>query len=355
MPDIRILHIIDSLERGGAETLVVNTITSLQQKYPGCQQYLVTLYKEGELLPQVREQVTHVHLGFRKTNLLAVVLRLRVLLKKWEIDVAHSHLLHSTFISRLVLPANVKLVSTYHSVYYDPQLVDYARKELIIDRLTYRRRYYSIFVSEAVRANICQAVGIRDRYRVLVNFASPAFRPSYRFSPSPALKIVMVGNLRPVKNHEIAVRALSRFISLPVSVDIYGEGSNRPQLEELIRQTGANVTLKGAKAISSALLADYDLFMLTSHHEGMPISLLEAMQTGLPSLLNDLPMLRETAGDGGIYYQYNSLNSLVASIEKILDNKIVLAELSDKALTRSRGFSADKYVDALMRVYTEKK
>jgi glycosyltransferase involved in cell wall biosynthesis len=355
MAEIRILHIIDSLIRGGAETLVVNTVAHIHQRYPEFKQYVVTLYHEGVLLPQVADKVEHHHLACTKTNLLGVVFRLNRLLKKWKIDVVHSHLLHSTFVTRLALPSKIRLVSTYHSVFYEPNLIEYAGMELVLDKLTYRRKYFTVFVSEAVKMDICKAVGITKNFAVLDNFASPTFTPSYRFSSSPALKMVMVGNLRLVKNQEIAIRALSYFKGLPVSLDIYGEGDRREFLKKLIKETQANVTLKGAAAMSSAILAEYDLFLMTSHHEGMPVALLEAMQTGLPSLLSALPMLQETAGEGAIYYENNSLESLIRSIEQILADKEVLKDLSGKALEQAKKFSVGNYVQSLVKIYQEKR
>lgn len=351
MSRYRILHIIDSVERGGAETLLVNTIEGINQTYPDCNQYLVTLYKGGSLLPKVASLVEYYNLGLTRYNFLLVLLKLRKHLKTLKIDVVHSHLLHATLISRLALPKGTKLVSTYHSVFYDPELVDYARIELILDKLTYHPDYFSVYVSEAVQRNISAAVGIKNNSQVLVNFASPAFTPLYRFNPDPQLRIVMVGNLNPVKNHRIAIQALAHLKNIPIFLDIFGEGILRPELEKLINETGAKVVLRGSQAMSSELLAQYDLFLMTSHHEGMPISLLEAMQTGMPSLLNDLPMLRETAGNGASFYEYNQLDSLTRCLQEIWEDKDTLKILSEKALIRAEKFSAEGYIQKLFQIY----
>ncbi|WP_026462940.1 glycosyltransferase [Adhaeribacter aquaticus] len=347
----RLLHIIDSVERGGAETLLVNTIETIKKKYPNCEQYLVTLYRGGTLLPKVAPFVKYYNLGLNKYNIITVYFKLRRLLKNLQVDVVHSHLLHSTLISRIALPKKTRLVSTYHSVFYDPSLVDYAKKELIFDKLTYKPKYFSIFVSDAVQNNIRKAVGINNNYKTLVNFASPAFCPKYKFKQESCLKVIMVGNLNPVKNHKIAIQALHSLVDKPISIDIYGEGILRIELENLINQTGSKVVLKGGQAMSSELLAQYDLFLMTSHHEGMPISLLEAMQTGLPALLNDLPMLRETAGDSALYYKYDDLDDLINNLVNIQEGKLILNRLSENALTRAKTYSAESYLNQLFKIY----
>ena len=242
---MQLLHIIDSLGRGGAETLLVNTVLEFHEKYPEIKQHVVTLYDGGELYSEIAGKAEYYCLHFKLKNPFPAVLKLRRYLKKHRVEMVHSHLLHATFVARLALPAKAGLVSTYHTVFYEPTMVTYAGKELLFDKFTYRSRYYSIFVSEAVQENILKTIGIRKNYRVLLNFASPKFKTSYQFNPVRELRMVMVGNLHEIKNHEIAIKAMAQFCDLPVYLDIYGEGPLRNELQDLIAATAVKVTLHG--------------------------------------------------------------------------------------------------------------
>ncbi|GAB2531046.1 glycosyltransferase family 4 protein [Rufibacter soli] len=348
---MHILHINDSLERGGAETLLVNTVQAIAHLHPEIKQTVITLYDKGELKQQIISLATYKSLDFNLFNPLPAIKKLKKIIKEGRVSVVHSHLLHSTLVSRLAVPKSVGLVTTYHSVFYEPTMVTYARKERYLDKLTYRKRYFSLFVSGAVRENIIKAVGIKDHEQVMMNFASTSFQPLYTFNPEATLKIVMVGNLHEIKNHAIAIKALGQLSHLPIQLDIYGEGSLRGYLQDLIQTNGASVTLKGAMAMTSEVLSQYDLYMMTSLHEGMPISLLEVMQTGLPSLLNDVSMLRETAGDAAVFYEYNSLSDLVVKIESVFNNKSILREFSRQALIQSRKYSANNFIQRLLGIY----
>jgi glycosyltransferase involved in cell wall biosynthesis len=348
---MKILHLIDSLGRGGAETLLVNTVLEFHEKHPELKQHVVTLYAGGELLPEIAGKAECFCLDFSLKNPLPAIFKLRKYLKKYQVDVVHSHLLHATFVARLAIPARVGLVSTYHSVFYEPTMVTYAGKELRFDKLTYRPRYYSIFVSDAVQENILKTIGIKQNYRVLLNFASPKFKTVYQYKPAQELRMVMVGNLHEIKNHQIAVKAMARFRDLPVYLDIYGEGPLRSELQNLINKTQVKVTLHGKTAMSSDILGRYDLFLMTSHHEGMPLSLLEALQTGLPALLNDVAMLKETAGPAAIYYDYDSQLSLEEKIAQVFQDKSRLAELAQNARKQALNYSAANYTRELLQIY----
>jgi glycosyltransferase involved in cell wall biosynthesis len=350
---MHIVHINDSLERGGAETLLVNTVQAIAQLHPQIKQTVITLYDRGELKQQILRFADYHSLNFTLATSLVAIKKLKKIIKEGKVNIVHSHLLHSTLLSRLAVPKNVGLVTTYHSVFYEPTMVTYARKERYLDKLTYKKRYFSLFVSDAVRENITKAVGIKDHEQVLMNFASTSFQPQYTFNPEATLKIVMVGNLHEIKNHAIAIKAMGQLSHLPIQLDIYGEGNLRGYLQDLIKECGAAVILKGARNMTSEVLSKYDLYMMTSLHEGMPISLLEAMQTGLPSLLNDISMLRQTADKAALYYKYNDLKDLVKLISEVYVEKSILQYYSLNALEQSQKFSASEFVKSLLKIYKQ--
>ncbi len=347
---MRIVHIIDSLAVGGAEVLLVNSIMELERKYPEHTNMIVTLKSPGELIKTIENKVPYYNLGFKLTKL-NHILKLRKILKNFKADIVHTHLLDSTLACRLILPSNIKLASTYHNVVYDSKQVHFSKWRLLLDKATYSPSYYSIFVSEEVAKNIKRAINVKNNHDTIVNFASPAFKPSYTFHPGTTLKLVNVGNLKPNKNHELAINVMGKLKDLPVSLDIYGEGDRRDKLQNMINLLGANVILKGNQVISSGLLAKYDAFLMTSHNEGMPVSLIEALATGMPSLLKDLPMLRETCGDAALYFKWEK--GLIEMIDHILKNKNILEKLSEKAVERSSLYSVETYVSKLLGIYSK--
>jgi glycosyltransferase involved in cell wall biosynthesis len=110
------------------------------------------------------------------------------------------------------------------------------------------------------------------------------------------IELVSVGRLYKHKNHEQLLRIMAR---LPDNyhLNILGEGVLKDHLLELIYNLGISnkVTMKGLvpRTEMYRLFINADIFIHTSHWEGMPISVLEAMACRVPILLSDIPPHRE--------------------------------------------------------------
>ena len=110
------------------------------------------------------------------------------------------------------------------------------------------------------------------------------------FAPPGTLLIGTVGRLDPVKDHLGLLSAFDRLGDwLPAERDrlrlaIIGEGKQRAELETQIKRLGltGRVCLLGNRSDVASLLAEFDIFALSSVAEGMPVTLLEAMAAGLP-------------------------------------------------------------------------
>ena len=347
---MRVLHLINSTTSGGAEILLLKSIEKFNELYPDDVHGVATLFEKGNLISRLPEGTEHFHIGITWMNFPLKIFSLNRYLKQNRIEILHSHLFESTIASRLALPRGVKLVSTYHSDMHNPASIEYSRKRLLADRITFRKKYFTVFVSSPVMRKIVKAVAMK-KYEVVPNFPSSEFKPVYIFNSRRELKIVSVGGLKEIKNYPLAVAALSTLKEHDISLDIYGDGKERDALQKLISDSGVRIRLMGDAQISSSLLAEYDLFLMTSKSEGMPISLLEAIASGLPSLLNDIDMLRETAIDAALFFSNNSSGSLKEKLTEIYTNKNILRTLSDNAKKVSENYSVEKYVRKLHGIY----
>ena len=139
--------------------------------------------------------------------------------------------------------------------------------------------------------------------------------------------------------------------NLPVTLDIYGGGKLFEHLQQQIKSEKLNINLKGKAKINSKLLAHYDAFILPSFSEGMPVSLIEAIVTGMPSLLSDLPQLREVAKDSAFYFNPQTVPELLSYIQSILKNKNIIASMSEKAKQYGSDFGVSSYTNQLFDIY----
>ncbi|WP_454765588.1 glycosyltransferase family 4 protein [Cupriavidus campinensis] len=114
----------------------------------------------------------------------------------------------------------------------------------------------------------------------------------------PVTRIVMVARLAAPKRPDTVIRAFGRADLDHCELVIAGEGPMRDAMRALADQAAPNrVRLPGNVDDIPALLASAQIFVLASDHEGLPLSVLEAMRAALPVVTTDLPGIREQFGD----------------------------------------------------------
>lgn len=101
--------------------------------------------------------------------------------------------------------------------------------------------------------------------------------------PANAFHIGWVGRISPEKGADVLLAALPHLADLPLIASFIGEGSERERLTAEAAAAGeSRVRWHGFLANAGRLYAGFDVFVLSSHTEGTPIALLEAMSAGVP-------------------------------------------------------------------------
>lgn len=83
-------------------------------------------------------------------------------------------------------------------------------------------------------------------------------------------------------------------------------------------------------------------FVFPSKHEGFGIPVLQSLACGVPTIVSDLPVLREIAGDAVLYFDQNNIRSIAQAMARIVSDKDLRAELIAKGLERVKDFSWEK-------------
>ena len=155
-----------------------------------------------------------------------------------------------------------------------------------ISQRVYRNSRRVICISEHVREEVLQPMGRSCRTSVVYNGVDPEL-----FSPAAepladAVTVLSVGNLIPIKGHELLVRAAATLAAdFPkLRWEIIGEGAERGQLQALAQQLGVadRVFFLGRQSRKqvAAAMQQCTLFALPSRYEGLGCVYLEAMSCG---------------------------------------------------------------------------
>lgn len=347
-----ILHLINSLGRGGAETLLKDTIPLLPEyRHVICYLNRPNDFKQD--FPGIEVICLHHE---SKLQTLSSVRQIRGIIRKHNVTIVHAHLLESTWLGRLATMKNVHFVSTIHST-LSKDAFEVNRNSLRIEQLTVSSRQNIIAVSQTVLNDYLKHVAFKGKTFVLHNFVNPLFfdtpKDEYRHDFSP-LKLVAVGNLKAAKNYEYVLKALSEIKDIPVQLDIYGGGQYGTLLQKIIDNQKLNVRLMGSRSDINNVLPAYDAYIISSKHEGFGIAPLEAMAKGLPVLASDIPVFREVIGDNALFFDLSNPSSLSESIRNIFHNPKQLEIVAQKGRLQAQKIaSTTSYVQKLTSIYQE--
>ena len=366
----KLLTVIESLGRGGAERLLVTTHAHLdRERYRPA---VAALWPPYDLAAELESMQVPVHrLDTRgPRDLPRAVLRLRRVMRKERPDLVHTHLFAANVAGRLASPRRARLITSLHNPDYGSEdngtLRFRVRKAL--DRWSgHRRNRLFIAVSEAVEADYQLHMGFAP-IRVLPNYLDVgALRARVDAVDRARARLLLgvrddqllalhVGRFHRQKGQDLLLEAFAEAHTEEprLRLCLVGEGAELPaaraRAEELSLEDA--VLFTGALADPAPLYAAADLFVFPSRWEAFGIALLEAMAAGLPVIASRTGGIVEIVGDGsGVLVPTEQVTPLVAALLALARDPGERARLGAAAALRARDFDAAPSVRRLEALY----
>ncbi len=365
----RVLHVIYSLYRGGAERVIETQILGTDRsRY---EILVCSITGGGDLIDRMANAGARVFLlGKRRRGDFTTITKLANLINVERVDILHLHNSPGMFwgtLARSFSGRRVPIVRTEHNPYLPAVMPPLFR--MLYPRLTKRARRV-ICVSEVVRRSFAEAFpGLADRFVELPNGIRmqdyeklpPRHECRAQFHLAPGERLIgTVGRMSPVKNHKLLIEAFARVREkVPdVNLAIIGEGELRSKLADYAADLGVSeyVSLvKETKQIDHFYGA-IDVFVLSSDSEGMPLTLLEALASGVPVVATEVGGIPEVVESGktGYLVPKGSAEFLAKRIVEILQEpaKAQAMAIAGRAMVRER-FPAEKMVAGVEKIYDE--
>lgn len=167
--------------------------------------------------------------------------------------------------------------------------------------------------------------------------------------------IIMVGRLCEQKNPLLLIKAFSKLNDDRANLYIIGDGPQRFLLEEFIERNALSekVFLLGWRDNVQKILPSFDLFVLPSLWEGMPLAIIEAMAAKLPVLCSDIPsnrfLINRAAGE---LFESNNVEALRQKIENLLDNVELQVNYKERAYQAVlKDFDLRDRINKVVKIY----
>jgi len=366
----RILYIIEELSRGGAERVVVELARRIDRRR--FEPYVCCLREGGAMAGDLKAaNVPVLEMHKCRSIDLRMLGRLCRAIRRLKIDIVHTHLFTANAWGRLAarLTGVPRIVASEHSV-------DGSRDglRLLVDRALAACTDTVIAKADAV-ADFCRRrIGVNGgKLRVVPNGVdvsqySRASRNEVRREmgvPENSILVATVGRLAAEKDHANLLQALAHIrktqtetatVTGPLLTWVVGDG---PLEEELKKEAGKlgideSVRFLGARDDVPRLLAAPDIFVISSRREGMPLSLLEAMASGLAVIVTDVGGCTEVVrhGHNGVVVPPAAPRALARAIVELAGDAQRRAELGQNALKTAREkFSLQEAVRTIEKIY----
>ncbi len=362
---MRILHVIESLEFGGAEKVVVDLANAMADDH---QIAICCVKRPGELA----NSWDHYADGWRvldmEGNELGLPLRIRKVIRQHQAELVHLHNwgpFLETGIAALLCP-QVRIVQTVHGPYADyPQgWKPWLKKTLRhgFELLLARRFYKLIAVADSVQSDLLARHLPANRLTTVHNGITTDSPEAAVDLPAPPadLQLVTIARLAPIKNQPLMLEAFKQVHSQypNSSLWIIGDGPSRSSLTELATELGIQeqIVFAGFREDATALLAHADLFLLSSDYEGISISLLEAMRAQLPVVATNVGGIAETVvdGDTGLLVAKGDAAGFAAAISKLCDQAELRKSMGEAGCVRQQQqFSVASMCNHYLRLYQQ--
>jgi glycosyltransferase involved in cell wall biosynthesis len=363
------LHVIDHLGSGGAQEAVCQLV-----KYRTRERFqpeVVTLHGFGHYWDVLRSWdipvQTLVPHEFARAAIPVIFGRLFRLLARHPYDVVHTHLIGANVLAApLAALFRVPLRLTH-----DQTMDDVRRRSVVhrgLDTLANRLNHHVIAVSSSIGAFVARQEGIPPQKISVIYNAVDLERFSPRKTskkqlrrrlglPEEGLLIGGVGRLHYQKNFplflEVAAQVSAR---LPQAVFVIaGEGPERAGLAELSQKLGIapKVHFVGFVKEMPEFYQSLDLLLLTSHFEGTPLTVLEAMAMGVPVVASHVDGVGEVVQDGqdGLLVLPGRRDLFVEHTCQVLQDHSQWRRLSRAAREKARQHSAAAMVRQVEVLY----
>ena len=351
---IKLVEVIDELEMGGAQHVLHEIITHLDKE-----KFDITIicFKKARPFASMLEQEVLAK-GFKVIYLKPKKRRYKYLQLMWELtkirpDVIHAHQtgIVATYWGFL---ARIKTIITIHTKPARSFIFRNSRRAYKFGLKT--KSIITVAIS-AFNKKLCQEYwNIPEKEVCYVNNGVnidgcvPESHDCFSF--------INVGRQDENKNQILIIKAFNRFlkeVSSDVQLYLVGDGECKEQLQKAVAELNIEdkVIFTGYIANPRPFLAKADVYISSSHREGLPLSVLEGMAFGLPVIATDVGGVRDLAQENGYLIEDDDEDAMFNAMRELYKNPEICKDKGAKSLEIVQQYTTQKMADGYAKLFEE--
>jgi glycosyltransferase involved in cell wall biosynthesis len=364
---VTVLHVFSGDLWAGAEVMIFNLLREL--RVCGDLRVVALALNDGTLARQLRSVDVETHVipeGGR--SFAAIVAKGVQLARQIRADVIHSHRYKENMLAWVLARCTAArgLISTLHGLpeatsgAWDGGVRALVRRADL--QLVKRGFDVAVAVSHDMRRILVESHSFpEERVRVIHNGVGvPVGEPSRQERSGRELHVGTVGRLVPVKGLDLFVEAAGLVAreGSGTQFSILGDGPLRERLLALVRARGAESCLRVLPSVAdpAPFYRSLDLYVSTSLHEGLPLSVVEAMAYGTPVVAARVGGIPEvvTHGEHGFLVDGRDPAAFAARILQLAQDEGLRRDMGARAALRARScFSASRMGERYGALYRQ--
>lgn len=371
---IRVMHVIARMNVGGPAVLVADLMRNVNTV--DFHSTLVTGYcdeNESDYLDEVATDIKATRVpGFGRSisaskDLKALFLIIREI-RSFKPDVIHTHTAKAGVLGRIaaiISYPRAKRVHTFHGHllhgYFDSRKV---KLVVLLEKMLGVFTYKLIAIGNVVKRDLLDAgIGNENKFEVIYPGLQdldlyPRIEAKERLGLDLTKNyIVFVGRLTQIKRPDRLIE-LARYIAheyRSAHLLIAGAGEMLEDLKTLAMDESLPITFLGWRHDIGLILSASELAVLCSDNEGIPLTLIQASQAGLPIVSTRVGSVSDIVVDGetGLLVEVSS-KGLIEGVSKLLSNPELGIALGESGRKRAKElFSSQAMVDQHQRLYSQ--
>ena len=364
---MKIMQVIGGGEKGGSRNHIITLSSELRKK--GIEVEIVC-FLDDVVAESAREQQIPVTIFPMKHIFdLSATKQFQQYIKETKPDIVHTHGFRANFIGRLATrKTRIPVITTVHSSIYH----DYANplKKAFYHRLDKLTRSYThtfITVAGSLKRELGQDGIPSRRIELVYNGLSPDFpldrKPKLFLRKELGIRdevpiLMTIGRLESVKNQSMLLQVFAKLkqSGTPFHGVIVGDGPLLSELKDLAHslEIEEQVSFLGFRKDIYPLLADADLFLLTSHMEGLPITLLESMAARTPVVVTHVGGMPEVIqlAQNGYTVPNGEIDQFTVKIQDLLKQPKLRGNFAENGFqTLLKYFTSQQFIKNTLHVY----
>lgn len=342
---IKVLHIFTILPVGGAETLMLNIAKNIDRDRFDLT--VCCLSEKGDIGRQIEEcGIEVISLGNKKIGSLNIPLLLKLtnLIKHKGFHIVHTHMYNAGFYGRLAarLANTPVILFSVHNIYQKTK-----PHRMFINRLLSIITDRVFVATSTVMADVMQYDRVPLEKMEIIPygidtdpFAETHDRNAVRKELGLKTEDIVIGNvarLEPAKGQSFLIEAVKVLKDRDINMKclIIGSGRLEQELKGLADSLEINdrIIFLGTRTDLPRLFSAMDIFVFPSLWEGLPLSLLSAMASGLPIITTHAGGVKDVIvnGENGIVIPTSNPSAAAEAIKKMICDQRLRQRLSDRA------------------------